>query len=341
MEKLDLTKTPYYKASAAPSLHRFGPRRYLSVTGIGDPSSAAFREKVGGLYALIYKVKFTAKAAGADFVVPKMEGLWWYDTDKYGVLPPGETMDKVPRSDWHWQIMLQVPEYIKEEDIEKARAAAIQKTPLAGEVNRVTVDEGDVVQVLHIGPYTAEEPALEKIIRFMKDEWLESAGEHHEIYLSDPAKTEERRLRTIIRHPVRRVSRASIWLDASPEVVWDALVNPAKVKEYFFGTTLEATWEPGSPLRFTGEWDGQAYEDKGVVKQVDPEKYLAYTYWTVYFGTEDRPENYVNIEYSLTKENSGTRLSVAQDGKKDRAAAEESAGHWEQVLNGLKSFLEK
>lgn len=341
MEKLDLTRTPYYKAASAPSLHRFGPRQYLSVTGVGDPSSEIFRDKVGALYALAYKVKFAAKAAGADFVVSKMEGLWWYDTEKYGVPAPGETMDIVPRSDWHWQILLQLPDYVTAQAVEKARAAALQKAPLAGEVELVTIDEGDVVQLLHIGPYTAEGPALAKIIAFMQDELLESAGKHHEIYVSDPAKTEERRLRTVIRHPVRRVSRASILLKASPAEVWDALVNPAKVKEYFFGTTLETTWKPGSPLRFTGEWDGQAYEDKGVVKHVEPEKSLAYTYWTVYFGTEDRPENYVNIEYVLTPEGGGTRLEVAQDGKKDRQAAEEAIGHWNQVLEGLKSFLEK
>jgi uncharacterized protein YndB with AHSA1/START domain len=82
----------------------------------------------------------------------------------------------------------------------------------------------------------------------------------------------------------------SIIIAAEREEVWAALVNPALVKEYFFSTTLSTTWEPGSPIVFSGEWQGKEYMDKGIVLAYSENEMLQYTYWSSMGGLEDSPK---------------------------------------------------
>jgi uncharacterized protein YndB with AHSA1/START domain len=121
--------------------------------------------------------------------------------------------------------------------------------------------------------------------------------------------------------------------------VWQGLTDPAMVKEYFFGTNLESTWRVGEPIKFSGEWDGNKYEDKGVILEIDPGKFLKYNYWSSMGGTEDKPENYANITYSLAESNGETILTITQDNVKDEAAKEHSEGNWQGVFSGLKKLI--
>ena len=54
----------------------------------------------------------------------------------------------------------------------------------------------------------------------------------------------------------------SIIVDAPRSKVWNALTDPAMVKQYLFGTTMTTTWKVGDPITYTGEWEGKSYEDK-------------------------------------------------------------------------------
>lgn len=133
----------------------------------------------------------------------------------------------------------------------------------------------------------------------------------------------------------------SIHIKAVPERVWDALTNPDVIRKYFFGTNAESTWQPGSPVRFYGEWEGKKYEDKGTVLENKQNTLLKYSYWSSMSGFDDKPENYANITYSLHKENDGTTLTVIQDNIPDEKFKAHSAENWNMVLGNLKKLLEE
>lgn len=122
--------------------------------------------------------------------------------------------------------------------------------------------------------------------------------------------------------------------------VWQGLTDPKIVKQYFFGTDLKSDWKIGGPITFSGEWEGHKYQDGGIILDIDPPKYLKYTYWSSMSGTEDKPENYNNITYELTEDNGITTLTVTQDGVKNMEAAEHSQQNWMSVFEGLKKIIE-
>lgn len=134
--------------------------------------------------------------------------------------------------------------------------------------------------------------------------------------------------------------KKSITINASKADVWDALVNPEKIKKYLFGTETKTDWEVGSPIVFSGMWDDKPYEDKGKVLAFEPEQTLTYNYWSNLSGTEDIPENYANIAYTVEEQGNETLLTVTQDGFKDDAAVERSEGDWSAVLEELKKIAE-
>ena len=123
--------------------------------------------------------------------------------------------------------------------------------------------------------------------------------------------------------------------------VWKGLTDPAIVKQYFFGTNLQSAWKVGSPIIFTGEWEGRAYRDGGIILDIYAPKFLKYTYWSSMSGTEDKPENYNNITYELSEACGETILVIAQDGVKSEEAAYHSEQMWTAVFEGLKKIIEK
>lgn len=123
--------------------------------------------------------------------------------------------------------------------------------------------------------------------------------------------------------------------------VWKGVTDPELVKQYFFGTTLKSDWKVGSPITFSGEWDGKSYEDKGIILEITPGEYVKYSYWSSMSGTEDKPENYANISYRVTEKDGKTTLQITQDGIKDEAAKEHSEQNWQMVFGGLKKILEE
>jgi uncharacterized protein YndB with AHSA1/START domain len=136
-------------------------------------------------------------------------------------------------------------------------------------------------------------------------------------------------------------AKQSITIAASRDKVWDALTKPELVKQYFFGTTVESTWKKGSPIRFTGEWEGKPYEDKGTIQEIIPGKLLKYSYWSSFSNKPDVPENYANITYRLIDMGGNTEFSVEQDGLDTEEAARHSEQNWESVMMGLRKLLEK
>lgn len=206
MEKIDLKKTlkPLYstgKRDTIPHLVEVPPARYLMTDGSGDPNTSHwFQTVTGALYATAYGVKFALKEAGRDFAVMPLEGLWW-SKDL-------EAFRQNRKHDWLWTLLIMVPDFVDEPAVRAALASAVEKGKVAAEVAEEvrleTLSEGTAVQALHIGPYDAEAPLIAQMHEFAEAEGYELSGKHHEIYLSDPRRVEPERMKTILRHPVRR-----------------------------------------------------------------------------------------------------------------------------------------
>jgi uncharacterized protein YndB with AHSA1/START domain len=136
------------------------------------------------------------------------------------------------------------------------------------------------------------------------------------------------------------IAEQSIEINATQSAVWDALIDPSKIKQYLFGTEVHSEWKIGSSITYKGEWQGTKYEDKGIIKNLIPEKLLESTYWSSMSGLPDLPENYNNVIYKLRSENKKTVLTVIQDNNLSEEAKNQSEQNWKMVLEGLKKIVE-
>jgi len=136
------------------------------------------------------------------------------------------------------------------------------------------------------------------------------------------------------------IAKASSTIDAPAEKVWNALVTPAAIKQYMFGTTVSSAWREGSPISWKGEWQGKPYEDKGVILTFVPERTLRYSHFSPLAGLPDVPENYHNVTIELSGDGPRTRVALAQDGNATEQAREHSVKMWSSMLDGLKKFVE-
>jgi uncharacterized protein YndB with AHSA1/START domain len=137
------------------------------------------------------------------------------------------------------------------------------------------------------------------------------------------------------------IAKASVTINASSEKVWDALVNPEAIKQYMFGTNVVSGWREGSPIIWRGEWQGQPYEDKGVILRFKPGRRLQYSHFSPLSGLPDRPESYHTVTIELSDEEDHTRVSLTQDNNPSEQARDHSETNWGIMLTALKSFLEQ
>jgi len=204
--KYDIKKDPKYlygKKNRTWELVEVPIQRFIAIEGHGDPNtSRRYVEAVEALYPVAYAIKAASKRElGRDFVVGPLEGLWWADDPTVFVTRQKEA--------WSWRLLIAQPEWVDDDTIERARetAAAKRGAPAIADVHPYVLEEGLCAQILHVGSYDDEGPALEELhSRFVPDNGLEIAGLHHEIYLSDARRTDPSKLRTILRQPVRRVA---------------------------------------------------------------------------------------------------------------------------------------
>ena len=136
------------------------------------------------------------------------------------------------------------------------------------------------------------------------------------------------------------IARSSIVIAAPADKVWTALVTPSIIKQYMFGTIMTSDWKEGSPVTWKGEWQGRPYEDKGVIKQVQPGRALQYTHFSPMAGLPDKPENYHTVTIQLSQESNGTRVSLTQDNNATEDARSHSEENWGMMLEGLKKVVE-
>lgn len=200
-QKVDLKKElkPLYAATSAPRAVDPGLHSYLMIDGAGDPNvSPAFKKAVEALFSVSYHLKFSwRKETGVDYGVMPLEGLWWTDD-----MATFSAEDKMA---WSWTLMILQPSFIERSVVEKAvvDVAAKKGTQLDG-VRYETFDEGKSAQVLHVGPFSAEGPTVQRLHEWIVKAGGKLTGKHHEIYLSDFRRGDPTRWKTIVRQPFEK-----------------------------------------------------------------------------------------------------------------------------------------
>jgi uncharacterized protein YndB with AHSA1/START domain len=124
------------------------------------------------------------------------------------------------------------------------------------------------------------------------------------------------------------VATASVTTKASAEAVYAALMDPAKIKQYLFGTEVSSDWKVGSPITYRGEWQGKSYEDKGRILELIPNKRFSSTYWSSMGGLPDSPESYNTVTYDIASSRGVTTLTVTQDNIESEESASHSKSNW-------------
>jgi uncharacterized protein YndB with AHSA1/START domain len=136
------------------------------------------------------------------------------------------------------------------------------------------------------------------------------------------------------------IATAETDVKAPPGRVWKALTDPDEIEKYMFGSHVVTDWQPGGSIVWKGEYEGKAYEDKGEILEVVPERRLKMTHFSPLSGMDDVPENYHTLTYELEGQNGTTHVSLSQDNNSSPEAAEHSRANWEKMLSGLKATVE-
>ncbi len=199
----------FYLPPKTPELVTVPAMDFLAVRGAGDPNQedGAYKQAIGLLYAVAYTIKMSKKGGHKlegyfDYVVPPLEGLWWQD-GIHGV-------DYSRKQDFQWISLIRLPEFVTRDAFDWAiREATEKKQQDFSPVEFFHSEEGLCVQCMHIGPYDDEPATVAAMQRYAQEQgYVEDFGQnrfHHEIYLSDVRRCKPERLKTVIRHPVRKI----------------------------------------------------------------------------------------------------------------------------------------
>lgn len=140
--------------------------------------------------------------------------------------------------------------------------------------------------------------------------------------------------------PENLAAKADITIKGSVSQVWDALVNPDKIKQYMAGAEVVSDWTVGSPIVWKGEWKGKPFEDKGRILEIQPGRRLCYSHFSPLSGAADRPENYHTVTIQVDGDEGEVRVDLSQDKNASEKAREESSRNWNMMLEGLKKMIE-
>jgi uncharacterized protein YndB with AHSA1/START domain len=136
------------------------------------------------------------------------------------------------------------------------------------------------------------------------------------------------------------IAKATTTINAPASKVWDALTKPELIRQYLFDTEVISDWKEGSPITYKGEWEGNAFEDKGRILKIEPEKLLMSTHWSPLSGVPDSPENYHTVTYKLSEKDGSTEVTITQDNNASEEEKAHSEENWKTVLVGMKKLLE-
>lgn len=198
----------FYMPEAKPQIIEVPKMNYIAARGSGDPNdeNGEYKKAIGLLYAIAFTIKMSKKGDHKiegyfDYVVPPLEGFWWQD----GI----DGIDYNHKENFRWISVIRLPDFVSKKDFDWAiKEATVKKKQDFSEVEFMSITEGLCIQCMHTGSYD-DEPATVELM----DEYIEENGyendfsddrRHHEIYLSDARKVAPEKLKTLIRHPIRR-----------------------------------------------------------------------------------------------------------------------------------------
>ena len=198
----------FYMPKNKPGIVTVPPMNYIAVRGKGDPNTedGEYKKAINMLYGIAFTIKMSKlgdhRIEGYfDYVVPPLEGFWWQD----GVVG----VDYAHKENFRWISVIRLPDFVSVDDFKWAVEEATRKKKADfSKAEFLTFDEGLCVQCMHIGPYDTE-PATVSLMHayaeqqgYMPD--ITDKRLHHEIYLSDARKVAPEKLKTVIRHPIRK-----------------------------------------------------------------------------------------------------------------------------------------
>ena len=198
----------FYMPKNKPQIVEIPRANYIAVRGKGDPNDehGTYKQAIGVLYAIAYTLKMSYKTnykinGFFEYVVPPLEGFWWQD----GV----NGVNYADKNSFNWIALIRLPEFVEKNDFEWAVATASKKKKLdCSSAEFLTIDEGLCVQIMHIGSYDDEPATVELMDKFLAENGYENDFSdtrlHHEIYLSDARRVAPEKLKTVIRHPVKK-----------------------------------------------------------------------------------------------------------------------------------------
>ncbi|WP_261303674.1 SRPBCC family protein [Paenibacillus andongensis] len=127
---------------------------------------------------------------------------------------------------------------------------------------------------------------------------------------------------------------------ATKETVWHVLTNPDFIKQWL-GVTMKTNWIVGQPISFSFTWEGKAFEDKGHLLELEAPKVFSYNYWSGFSGTDDNPENYSVIRFTLLNQDNNTILKLKHSNFSTGTMYEHSDKNWEETLDSIKKIAER
>lgn len=200
----------FYQPKNRPSIIEIPPMNYLAVRGKGDPNAeeSEYKQSIGLLYAIAFTIKMSKKGDHKidgyfDYVVPPLEGFWWQGNTA--------SLDYSRKDDMHFVSAIRLPDFVTKADFDWAIAeAARKKNQDFSKVSFWTYDEGTCVQCMHVGSYDDEPTTINLMHKYMEANGyaldVNNPRYHHEIYLSDPRRCDASKLKTVLRHPVKKIN---------------------------------------------------------------------------------------------------------------------------------------
>ncbi len=198
----------FYLPKDKPSIVEIPKMNYIAVRGKGNPNSedGEYKASLGLLYGIAFTIKMSKKGNRQiegyfDYVVPPLEGFWRQEGS--------DGIDYAHKENFRFISVIRLPDFVTQEDFDwaVAEATAKKKTDFS-KVEFLTVNEGVCVQCMHIGPYDDEPATIARMHAYMEEQGYQlditEKRLHHEIYLSDPRKAAPERLRTVVRHPIKK-----------------------------------------------------------------------------------------------------------------------------------------
>ena len=198
----------FYLPPAKPGIVTVPPMNFVAVRGKGDPNEedGEYKRALGLLYGIAFTIKMSKKGDRRiegyfDYVVPPLEGFWWQE----GV----QGVDYARKEDFEWISAIRLPDFVGADDFAWAvEEATAKKKADFSKAEFLTIDEGLCVQCMHVGSYDDEPATVALMHEFMEAQGyaldITDERRHHEIYLSDARRTAPEKLKTVVRHPIRK-----------------------------------------------------------------------------------------------------------------------------------------